>query len=201
MIVIIDYGMGNLNSILKMIEYCNGEAIISNKIDDINNAKKLILPGVGSFDAGINNLESIDLIKIIKKRVLVDKVPILGICLGMQLLANSSQEGKKKGLGLINGDVIKFEKKENFKIPHMGWNFIKIKKKSKLFKNPITELRFYFVHSYYFRCNDEKDILCETNYSINFTSGVQKNNIYGLQFHPEKSHKFGMEVFKNFLDL
>ncbi|MCH8741623.1 imidazole glycerol phosphate synthase subunit HisH [Patescibacteria group bacterium] len=202
MIVIIDYKMGNTGSILNMLKKIGETAVISSDIKDINNADKLILPGVGSFDTGMNNINNSGLLDILNKKVLKEKTPILGICLGMQLFANKSEEGIKRGLGWIGGNVVKFKFKDNnLKIPHMGWNEIKIKKNDVLFKNIAEEPRFYFVHSYYFFCNDNNDVLATTNYGYDFASVVRKDNIRGVQFHPEKSHKYGMNLLKNFAQL
>lgn len=202
MIVIIDYKMGNTGSILNMLKKIGETAVTSSDIKDINNADKLILPGVGSFDTGINNINNLGLLDILNKKVLEEKTQILGICLGMQLFANKSEEGINRGLGWIDGNVVKFKFKDNnLKIPHMGWNEIKIKKDDVLFRNIPEEPRFYFVHSYYLSCNDNNDVLATTNYSYDFASAVRKNNIMGVQFHPEKSHKYGMNLLKNFAQL
>tara|TARA_B100000787_G_C16165157_1_gene283490 strand:+ start:474 stop:1091 length:618 start_codon:yes stop_codon:yes gene_type:complete len=205
MITIIDYGAGNIGSIQNMIKRMGGECIISNCPDEISNAKKLILPGVGSFDHGMKNLKKSNLIEILKKKVLEHNTPILGICLGMQLMTLCSEEGDEPGLGFINAKVKKF-KTQNYKlkIPHMGWNKITLSKSSKLFNDlfiETVEQKFYFVHSYYVECTNSIDVLATTNYIHEFTSAFEKNNIMGMQFHPEKSHKFGMEVFKNFIQI
>lgn len=202
MITIIDYGMGNLGSIRNMLKKAGGDSIISSETDAIKNASKLILPGVGSFDRAMSNLKELDLIKLLNQKVLSDKIPVLGICLGMQLLANSSDEGVLPGLGWINGHVKKFKipLASNLKIPHMGWNVVMDIKKNDLFKSmPHEELRYYFVHSYYFDVINKHDIIGETHHGVKFASAVNKDNIYGVQFHPEKSHKFGMQLLKNFI--
>lgn len=202
MIVIVDYGMGNVGSIKKMIEFVGGEAIISSKKEDIMNATKLILPGVGSFDHGMKNLNQNNIIRILNEKVIKNKTPILGICLGMQLMAKESEEGTEKGLGWIKAKVIKFEiNNSKLKIPHMGWNYIQIQKENDILKNIPQNPRYYFVHSYHMKCDEEKDILTKTKYDIEFTSSIQKNNIYGMQFHPEKSHKFGMKIIENFIKI
>lgn len=198
MIVILDYGMGNAGSILNMINRIGGTAIISSNREDILQASALILPGVGAFDNGMEKIRSSGLLALIEKKVLVDKVPFLGICLGMQLLFESSEEGVIPGLGWINGTVKKFKfENQNLKVPHMGWNVVK--SDHLLFKSERPELRFYFVHSYHVNCSDEKNAIAKVNYGYDFVCGVQKDNIYGIQFHPEKSHKFGMEFFLHFL--
>ncbi|MDP2388233.1 MAG: imidazole glycerol phosphate synthase subunit HisH [Bacteroidota bacterium] len=203
MIVIIDYGIGNLASVQNMLKKINvKDVIISGDIDVVSKAEKLILPGVGSFDAGMNNLLNSGLIDTLNKKVLEEKVPILGICLGMQLMTLRSEEGSKKGLGWINAETLKFSFPSDsiFKIPHMGWNYISITK-----ANPLIDLnsknKFYFVHSYYVKCAHEDEIIGTTNYNIEFTSFFNLNNIYGVQFHPEKSLKFGMKLLENFSKL
>ena len=205
MITIIDYGAGNIGSIQNMIKKMGGKSIISSCPKEISVAKKLILPGVGSFDFGMNNLKKNNLIDVLHNKVIENKTPILGICLGMQLMTLESQEGDLPGLGWINAKVKKFEPPEKkFKIPHMGWNKVKIVKSSKLFSDSSSNQilrKFYFVHSYYVECFDSKDILGSTNFILDFTSAFEKNNIIGLQFHPEKSHKYGMEIIKNFINI
>jgi glutamine amidotransferase len=200
MITILDYGMGNVKSILNIIYKVGGEATISSDIDKIMDAEKIILPGIGSFDVGIKNLTEQGLIPVLNKKVLEEKTPFLGICLGMQLITQRSEEGKLNGLGWINAETDKFRSlKDNLKIPHMGWNYVVVKKNSKLFKDMYDNPRFYFVHSYYVRCKDESDILATTEYGFDFVSAVEKDNIYATQFHPEKSHKFGMKLMENFV--
>lgn len=202
MIIIVDYKIGNIGSISNMLRKIGVEVVISSNPEEIKRANKLILPGVGSFDTGINNINNLGLLDILNKKVLKEKTPILGICLGMQLFASKSEEGIKRGLGWIDGNVVKFKFKDNnLKIPHMGWNEIKIKKDDVLFKNILEEPRFYFVHSYYFSCNDNNDVLATTNYGYDFASIVRKGNIMGVQFHLEKSHKYGMNLLKNFAQL
>jgi len=169
----------------------------------VESASKIILPGVGAFDTGMKNLESLQLTEVLKKKVLQDKIPVLGICLGMQLLSEGSEEGVLPGLGFISARTIKFRfnNTDEYKIPHMGWNFINQKKESRLLTGMYTDPRFYFVHSYYFKANNVSDILATTEYETLFTSAVERENILGVQFHPEKSHKFGMKLLKNFVDL
>jgi glutamine amidotransferase len=198
MITIIDYGMGNLGSIQNMLKKIGVQSQITNDIGVINEATKIILPGVGAFDKAMNNLNDLNLIDVLNTKALKDKTPILGICLGMQLLTNSSEEGIKRGLGWIDGQVLKFKLDSSFKVPHMGWNSVNLQRKTQIFKNMYPDPRFYFVHSYYFQCNNTEDILTTTEYGINFVSSVNKGNIFGTQFHPEKSHKFGMKLLENF---
>jgi glutamine amidotransferase len=200
MIVIVNYGAGNLGSMLNMFKKIGQDAILGNTVEDIEKADKLILPGVGSFDAGMEKLNSSGLKEILNFKVLEEKVPILGICLGLQLMTNNSEEGILDGLGWIDANTQKFQLNSNqFKIPHMGWNEVKIEKKSKLFEGMEEEdNRFYFVHSYHLMCSTKDDILVSTHYGYDFTCGVKRSNILGVQFHPEKSHKFGMQLLRNF---
>jgi len=200
-IVIVNYNMGNPASIKNMIKRIGYESTITSDKNQIINTHKLILPGVGSFDAAINNLTQLDLLEVLKIKVLEENTPVLGICLGMQLMTNKSDEGKQPGLGFINAEVKKFVfEDESLKVPHMGWNFTDIKMHSKLFESMPERSRFYFVHSFYVKCNLEADILTTSNYGNTFVSAFEKGNIIGVQFHPEKSHKFGMQLLKNFIE-
>jgi glutamine amidotransferase len=202
MIVIIDYKMGNVGSIMNMLKKIGADAIVSSDIEQIKKSEKIILPGVGSFDTGIKNINELGLSPIINEKVIKEKTPILGICLGMQLFARKSEEGVLNGLGWIDGEVKKFKFENNiFKIPHMGWNTINPQKNDILFNDMPKESRFYFVHSYYFVCDNQDNVLATTDYSYKFPSIVRKENIIGVQFHPEKSHKYGMKLLKNFVGL
>lgn len=204
MITIINYNAGNIKSIQNMLKRIGAKSCISADAKEIEQAEKLILPGVGHFDYGMRNLQESGLIGVLNKKVVVDKVPLLGICLGAQLLGNKSEEGIIPGLGWIDMEVVKFDENKlpkNLKIPHMSWNEIVIKKQSQLLAGLNNESRFYFVHSYHMKCNDENDVLTNTNYGYEFTSAVEKDNIYGVQFHPEKSHKFGMRLLENFVNI
>jgi len=199
MIIIIDYGLGNLASIQNMLRKIDIESEITSNPKKIMMATKLILPGVGAFDHGMENLKKLKLIPAIEEQVLRKKVPILGICLGMQLMTEKSEEGKLPGLGWIKGDTIKFSfKNKKLKIPHMGWNSVTVDKKHYLAKDLPRNSRFYFVHSYRVVLNDNRDNLLTTDYGGTFTSGFQRGNIMGVQFHPEKSHHFGMKLLENF---
>ncbi len=198
--VIIDYGMGNIGSIRNMLVRFHPDVTISSDPDTIAGADKLILPGVGAFDEGMKNLEESGLIAILNKRVLEDKIPVLGICLGMQLFASGSEEGVKPGLNWLNADTVKFHNGNGRKIPHMGWNTIKKMKASRLMDDFDPRCRFYFVHSYHVVCRDKEDILAVTSYGNDFVSAVHRDNIYGTQFHPEKSHRFGMQLMNNFVN-
>ena len=198
MIAIIDYEMGNLGSIQKAFKRLNKDTIISNNPSDLMKADKLILPGVGNFERGINNLEQLNLRQLLNELVIEKKVPILGICLGMQLMCNFSEEGNKEGLGWIDAEVIKFKlNNRKLKIPHRGWNTINIVKDCTLLKQN-TNNEYYFVHSYFVKCNDSKDIVSMSTYDDKFVSSFNKNNIYGFQFHPEKSHKQGIDILSAF---
>ncbi len=202
MISIIDYGMGNLGSISNMIKMVGGKSRLTSLREEVLNSEKVLLPGVGSFDQAMRNLEELKLIEPIKE-IAMKGVPIMGICLGMQLLANSSEEGVLPGLGLIKGRVLSFGENRGLKIPHMGWNLVDYNSNCPLFKDfdQFEETRFYFVHSYYFKCDFIENIAATTNYGFEFTSAVNNNNVMGAQFHPEKSHKFGMKMIKNLIDL
>jgi imidazole glycerol-phosphate synthase subunit HisH len=202
-ILIIDYGMGNLRSVQKKLIKIGANVVISGNPDDITRAHKLVLPGVGHFENGVNNLKEAGIWDILNKRVLIDKTPILGICLGMQLMAKHSEEGNIDGLAWFDADIIKFRvnDKLKYKVPHMGWNNVLVKKHSSLFNNVSIDSMFYFVHSYYIKCNSYQDILSTTEYEYSFASSIQKENILGTQFHPEKSHDQGEKILKNFLNL
>ena len=202
-IVVIDYGMGNLGSISNMLKYLGYSAKISSDKTVIENADKLILPGVGHFDRAMQNINRFDLFNLLQFKALDKQIPIMGICLGMQLLCNSSEEGIDKGLAFVDAEVVKFnfEKPQNLKVPHMGWNNVEMSKPDSLITNGLTEeARFYFVHSFYVRCNNESDVLTRTFYGHSFVSSFEKNNIIGVQFHPEKSHKYGVTLFRNFIE-
>ncbi len=203
MIVIIDYKMGNIGSVTNMIKKIGYRSLVASKIEEVQYATKIILPGVGHFEKAMSNLRELNLIEVLNQKALVEKVPILGICLGMQLLSERSEEGNSAGLGWIKGEVCKFSFGENpnkLKVPHMGWNTIHQQKNSDLLENLDLNSRFYFVHSFHFNCYDPADILCTSEYGYNFVSGVSHENVMGVQFHPEKSHKFGMLLLKNFIE-
>tara|TARA_S200000501_G_C20571975_1_gene633341 strand:+ start:130 stop:768 length:639 start_codon:yes stop_codon:yes gene_type:complete len=201
-ITIVDYRMGNLGSIRNMLSYLGFESKISNRIEDINEADFLVLPGVGKFDSAMKNIKNLKLDDILKENVLEKKTPILGICLGMQIMCLSSEEGNQKGLGFIDYEVkkFKFSKESNLKVPHMGWNYLSKTSDGILLKKLVENPRFYFVHSYYVEDSELPFKSSLSEYGRNFVSSFEKNNIFGVQFHPEKSHKFGKELFKNFLN-
>jgi glutamine amidotransferase len=203
MITIIDYGMGNLASILNLFKRINVEAQITSDKNKIRDATKILLPGVGAFDNAVSKIEEYGFTELLNKKVLEDKVPVLGICLGMQLLTRESEEGKLKGFGWIDAKTVKFSFKpeQNLKVPHMGWNEVSVKKSSPLTTDFEPDTRFYFVHSYHVVANDPSDVVTTSFYGYEFHSVVQHGNIYGAQFHPEKSHKFGMKFLSNFSNL
>lgn len=200
MICIVDYGIGNVGSIKNMIKKIGYDAVVSSDKEVIHKAEKLILSGVGSFDYAIERLKKLNLFDLLDEEVKVNKKPILGICLGMQLMTKGSDEGVQKGFSWIDAFAYKFDN-QKLKVPHMGWNLIKVEKLNTLSSNLYEENRFYFVHSYHVLCEDKGDILFSTNYGLNFVSGFSKDNVYGTQFHPEKSHKFGKKILENFCEL
>lgn len=201
MIAVIDYGMGNVGSIINLFRKIGIESILTHDIDQIENADKIILPGVGAFDRGMSSLNERGLTLAIKKHALEKKKPLLGICLGMQLLGRCSEEGTENGLGLIPFDNKRFNflDKNELKIPHMGWDIVV----NTLKEDPLIEKleplqRYYFVHSYHAVCDHEDNILMRCEYGYSFAAAVKSGNIYGVQFHPEKSHKYGMALLENF---
>ncbi|HXS38214.1 MAG TPA: imidazole glycerol phosphate synthase subunit HisH [Flavipsychrobacter sp.] len=201
MVCIIDYGLGNLGSLQNMLKRIDSSVIISSAKDDIAKADKLILPGVGTFDTGVTNLNSLGLIEILNDEVLEKKKKILGICLGAQLMLNSSEEGNEKGLSWVDGKVIRFNSSTGIKIPHMGWNDLQ-DNKSELFNNmPESPARFYFVHSYHFLFENQDYSTSTVMYGHKFSASFNRDNIFGVQFHPEKSHQFGLNLLKNFIAL
>ena len=199
MIVVIDYGMGNLHSVRKALEVVGAKAKVSSRPEDIRKSGKIVFPGVGSFGEAMKELKHRKLVEPIKDAI-AGGTPFLGLCLGLQLLFEKSEEAPGvRGLCVLKGEVKKFRLKE-FKVPHMGWNSIKIKK-SKILKNIPNNSYVYFVHSYYVKPKDKGVILTTTDYGINFASGVCVDNVYGLQFHPEKSQELGLKILKNFVNL
>lgn len=200
MIVIVDYGMGNLRSIYKALNRLDIEAKISANVHDIEAAGKLILPGVGHFGRGMENLRERGMIDLLTRKVLKEKTPILGICLGMQLFCKSSEEGGGDGLAWLDAETVRFEVQDRiqYKIPHIGWNSLEFRKEQPLFSGLQNRDRFYFVHSYHLVCHEEDNVLSSTTYDYPFVSAVQKDNIFGTQFHPEKSRRIGLRILKNF---
>ena len=204
MIIIVDYKMGNLGSILNMLKKIGVQAIVSSLPEDILQADKLILPGVGAFDNGMANLKESSLLSVLNEKVLAKKTPILGICLGMQLLTRRSAEGRLEGLGWVEADTVRFrfgKEESTLKVPHMGWNTVRFKPGSILSSGLENEARFYFVHSFHVVCDREENVAGKTFYGYEFSSAIQNGNIMGVQFHPEKSHKYGLRLLKNFVEM
>jgi imidazole glycerol-phosphate synthase subunit HisH len=201
MITIVDYGIGNLGSVKNMYKRIGVRTVIESSLGNISKASKIILPGVGDFDNAMQRINNSGLREILDRKALQEQIPVLGICLGMQLLTRSSEEGSLPGLGWIKATTSRFPKFPKLKIPHMGWNIVSSVRESPISKNLPEETRFYFVHSYCVRVENEEDSILKTNYGINFDAAIQHKNIYGAQFHPEKSHKFGMQFLTNFASL
>jgi glutamine amidotransferase len=205
MVKIIDIGIGNCGSINNMLSYLQKSSEIANKPQNIQNAKAIILPGVGSYDHGVNLLKPFK--DVLEKKVLGEGVPFLGICLGMQLLLQNSEEGSLGGLGWIKGEVHRFKfssisNHPHFPLPHMGWNEVRVLNQSKIFQSVEQKpQRFYFAHSFHAVQVPKKNEIATCTYGYNFTCAIQDNNIFGVQFHPEKSHKFGKQFFKNFMEI
>jgi glutamine amidotransferase len=202
MTTIINYNLGNPKSIKNMLSYLGVDALISDDLNKLKSADRLILPGVGHFAHGMNQLNNLGFTDVIKEHALTQQKPILGICLGMQLMTNFSEEGDVDGLGLIDAQTKKFQLQDkSLKIPHMGWNEVLWQKESPIINSLSEKPRYYFVHSYFVECNHQDDVLGTTHYGQEFVSAFQHDNIIGMQFHPEKSHRFGMELVQNFAKL
>lgn len=204
MIGLINYGSGNIHAISNMYKRLNIPHYFINEISELDKADKLILPGVGDFDETMLLLAKMGMKGELDKYVLDKKIPILGVCVGMQILGESSEEGELCGFGWIKGKIKKLDVsriKEKPFLPHMGWNSISIKKNHPILNNLDTEDGFYFLHSYYFDCENDEDVLCTTNYGYEFPTAINHNNVFGTQFHPEKSHSNGIHIFKNFANL
>ena len=202
-LAIVDYGMGNLNSVKKKLDRLKTTASITSNPKDIIKADKIILVGVGHFAKAMKNIKELNLLDTLNEVVIIRKKPVLGICLGMQLMANDSEEGNSEGLGWLDANVRKMQVDDTlrFKIPHTGWNKITQSKKSHLMKGIPESSEFYFVHSYHLMSNETSNILNETEYCFKFISAIEKNNIFGVQYHPEKSHDIGEVLLKNFISL
>jgi imidazole glycerol-phosphate synthase subunit HisH len=201
MIVIIDYGMGNLGSIKNMLKKAGFPSEITNDPSEIEKAEKIVLPGVGAFDTGMRNLQENGLIPLLNQKAMVEKVPVLGLCLGAQLITDRSEEGKLPGLGWVKGETVRFrfeKENQNLKVPHMGWNILQIVQDHPYLQGLPEDQRFYFVHSYHLVCKDQADVIANTIYGYSFASIIGHENVVGMQFHPEKSHKFGLQVLRNF---
>jgi glutamine amidotransferase len=203
MITIIDYGVGNLGSVKNMLKKAGFDSILASDISTVEQAEKIILPGIGAFDHCMQKFNASGLRPLVEQKVIHDKVPLLGICVGLQMLMENSEEGTEPGLGWIAGKTIKFKKDElgGLKIPHMGWTDVKRSKDSVLTRDLGEQPRFYFVHSFHVSPDHPGDKLLEANYGYDFTAAVNRDNIFGVQFHPEKSHKYGMKILENFARL
>ena len=201
MIAVVDYGMGNLRSVSKAIEHVGADVKLTRNPQDLKNAKGIVLPGVGAFKDAVRNLKELGLWEAIVREVEKGK-PFLGICLGLQLLFEKSYEfGETEGFGFIEGEVVRFELPQDYKIPHMGWNQIYKRKESELLRGIKEGEFFYFVHSYYVQPKNKSVVLTETDYGIYFTSAIEKENIFATQFHPEKSQKAGQKLLENFVNI
>lgn len=204
MITIIDYGVGNINAFLNIYKSLGVDVKIAQNSSELNGATKLILPGVGHFDYAMNKFQNSGMIDEVSELVLIKTVPVLGICVGMQMLATSSEEGNLNGLGWIDASVKKIDTSllmQTTQLPHMGWNDVEVEKSNLLFRNIETRPKFYFLHSYYFQCNQQDNVIASSTYGNTFTCAVNFNNIYGVQFHPEKSHQYGIKLLENFSKL
>lgn len=204
MLAIINYGSGNIAAITNILSRLGVAHRVASRPEELADAQKIILPGVGAFDETMGQLEVSGLLPVLNERVLGLKVPVLGICVGMQILAESSEEGRKAGLGWVKGKVRKFRSGEGTKrlaLPHMGWNDVKPTRAIRLFTHLEQDARFYFLHSYYFSCAEAESAIATTDYAGTFACAVNHENVYGVQFHPEKSHHFGVQLIKNFAEL
>jgi glutamine amidotransferase len=198
MITIVDYGMGNLGSIQNMFKRIGVRAMISANRLDLERAEKILLPGVGAFDSAMERINSGGFRDVLDHKALVERIPILGICLGMQLLTRSSEEGRVPGLGWIDAQTRRFPQSNGLKVPHMGWNSVQPSCASPLTDGLDPETRYYFVHSFYVRVDNEADSVLKTRYGVTFDAAIAHANVFGAQFHPEKSHRFGMHLLTNF---
>lgn len=204
MITIVDYGLGNIHAFLNVYKRLKIDACVAQSSTEIEKAEKLILPGVGAFDYAMSMLNKSGMRDSLDKKVLIEKVPVLGICVGMQMMANSSDEGKLAGLGWIDGEVKLFDTEQiiyKTKLPHMGWNQIEPKEDIPIFNQLHTGDRFYFLHSYYMLCHNPNQAIASVQYGMNVTCAVQNENIFGVQFHPEKSHQNGVQLLNNFAQI
>jgi glutamine amidotransferase len=204
MITIVDYGVGNIMAFANTYKRLDIPHVVATSAEQLRDATRIILPGVGSFDHAMQRLESSGMRQVLDDLVLNKKVPVLGICVGMQMLAESSEEGTEAGLGWIKGKVRKFDVTkftQTTHLPHMGWNNVRPNPDQALFKDLDNNSLFYFLHSYYFECHQEENVLAQSQYGFNFSCAVGTNNVFGVQFHPEKSHHFGATLLKNFAEI
>ena len=201
MISIIDYGMGNVGSVVNMLRHIGATCEVTRNPQKLEKASKILLPGVGAFDAAVSRINNSGLREILEKKASLERIPILGICLGMQLLTRKSEEGTQPGLGWIPGKTRRLPNSLGIKIPHMGWNQVKRIRQCALTDHLDGEIRFYFVHSYFVEPEDPKDTVLSATHGCTFAAAIQRGNIMGAQFHPEKSHRFGLQLLKNFAGL
>ena len=203
MITIVNYGLGNIGSIVNMFKRIGVQSLVTSDKKDIEQATKLLLPGVGHFDAAMKNIDELDIRGILEKKVIEEQTPILGICLGMQLLTNGSEEGDLDGFGWIDARAKKFSFPHNreLKVPQMGWNLVQVSNDCKLSQGFDEDFRYYFVHSYYVEVSNQSNSMLKTEFGVKYDSGIFKDNIFGVQFHPEKSHKYGIKLLSNFAKL
>jgi len=201
MISVLDYGMGNIGSITNMFKWIGVDSKVCDNLSSLESAQKLVLPGVGAFDHAMSRIIDLGMLETLNHKALVEEIPILGICLGMQLITRGSEEGKMKGLGWIPAEVRSLPKSIGLKIPHMGWNAASTCMKSDLTDGFSEKTRFYFVHSYAVFCDDPETSIFKTSYGVDFDSGIQRGKIFGVQFHPEKSHRYGAKLLRNFANL
>jgi imidazole glycerol-phosphate synthase subunit HisH len=203
MLVIVDYGLGNLGSIANMATRLGAQPVVASDPDALRAADKIILPGVGAFDRGMQNLRERGLVDVLSEKALDERVPVLGLCLGMHLFTRGSEEGTEPGLGWLDADTVRFHfagDPGNLKVPHMGWSDVTARRPHYLLRDADEDPRYYFVHSFHVVCDDPEMIVGETTYGGPFSSIVARKNIVGVQFHPEKSHRYGMALLRNFID-
>lgn len=204
MITLIDYGVGNINAFANVYKRLNIETKVAKSVSDLDDAEKIILPGVGSFDYAMEKLNQSGMRERLDELVLIEKKPVIGICVGMQMMAAKSEEGDLQGLKWLDAEVVKFNPEKiqfSTKLPHMGWNDVSPSKPNPLFKGLENDSLFYFLHSYYFKCNNQENSIATSDYGEEFTSAVNNANIFGIQFHPEKSHRYGEMLLNNFANL
>ncbi len=204
LITIVDTGVGNLASIKNMLRRAGEDSTITADKEQIGQADRLILPGIGAYDAGVSRLRELNIVDVLRKKALEERVPLLGICLGAQLLFEGSDEGDLGGLGLIPGRVVRFDVERlgaQLRVPHMGWSAVTLNRPSALFEGMHAAPRFYFVHSFHFAPADPADVICSSEHGYTFAAAVERGNIFGVQFHPEKSHKFGLRLLERFARL
>lgn len=202
MIAVVDLGISNLGSMVNMLRQVDADFAVGNQLSLLQKANALVLPGVGSFDAGMKALrESPHVLAVLEEKALGQGVPVLGVCLGMQLMMRSSEEGAEQGLGWMEGEVRRFPRVEGLRVPHMGWNSVRVASPSGLTSGVEEGTRFYFVHSYFVEMDNPESVSLTADYGLTFAAAVREGNLYGVQFHPEKSHRFGMRLLRNFVEV